>query len=642
MKLIAFIVLYIASLLAAPSLSWLVVACGAALWLALGGGAGTLRLAYLTLPRDVIALLRYLRLRYFLYHMRRGDQSVADVFDKNMNYFPDKTALIHEGRAVTFRQLGEEAARVAHVLSGAGLGAGDTLALFMCNRPQFVATWLGASKAGVRTALINTNLRDAALLHCVTVAGARALVAGAELGGFLAPVAAKLPKTKIFIRGFDEQDQESTEYTDMAPLLRKAPTAWTQPNKMHFEDVLLYIFTSGTTGLPKAAIITNARYMFFCAGTHFMTNMKSEDIIYNPLPLYHTAGGMVGMGQVLVFRCTAVTRSRFSASRYWAECEEHACTVAQYVGELCRYLLKQPANTRHQVRLMFGNGVRAEVWTDFTSRFNIPVVAEFYGATESNANIVNFEGKPGACGFLSVLFPWALPIKLIRVDPATGQPVRGPDGLCVRCEPGETGEFVGRIKRHDPLSDFYGYAGNKKETDKKVVKDVFSKGDQGFLSGDLLTMDELGYVFFKDRTGDTFRWRGENVSTQEVEGAVMRAAEGRDAVVFGVTVPGCEGKAGMAVLVGGAELPLGDLRRRLTEALPPYAVPVFLRLGAAIDATGTFKLKKKDLQTDGYEYLFNKTDAEIDGENCYFLTKDGYQKLNHRLLDDIQKGCAGL
>ncbi|KAB7496745.1 Long-chain fatty acid transport protein 1 [Armadillidium nasatum] len=268
---------------------------------------------------------------------------------------------------------------------------------------------------------------------------------------------------------------------------------------------------------------------------------------------------------------------------------------------------------------MFGNGVRPQIWNEFTERFNMPRIAEFYGATEGIANIMNIEGKPGACGFLSVLFPMFYPARLIRVDPETGEAIRDSRGLCIVCKPGEPGEFVGKI-RDTPLGDFHGYA-DKKASEKKVIHDVFQKGDSAFASGDILEMDEFGYVYFKDRMGDTFRWRGENVSTTEVEGVVSMVAKHKDAVVYGVEVPNTEGRAGMAAIVDPEKEVDMD---KLSKELPTYLAR-------------TFKLKKVALLKEG----FNPQEIK---DQIYFLDakKKAYVPLTEELYKKIMDGKAGL
>jgi solute carrier family 27 fatty acid transporter 1/4 len=307
--------------------------------------------------------------------------------------------------------------------------------------------------------------------------------------------------------------------------------------------------------------------------------------------------------------------------------------AAQYIGEICRYLLsapESPEEKKHNVQLMFGNGLRPQIWDLFVRRFNIKRIGEFYGATEGNSSVVNIDGRHGAVGFTSVLFPFVYPVRLIKVNEATGQVARDGNGLCVLCKPGEPGEFIGKIVKNHPSRGFDGYV-DKKATEKKIVHDVMSKGDMWFRSGDLLTMDELGWMYFVDRMGDTFRWRGENVSTNEVEAVLSNVLQQQDTIVYGVEVPGVEGRAGMAAIVApSGGLDLNSFLAAVKKQLPSYATPIFLRLVQHLDLTGTFKLKKIALQQEGYN-------PNVVRDQMFFLdaVKGAYRQLDNCLYNDI-------
>lgn len=278
--------------------------------------------------------------------------------------------------------------------------------------------------------------------------------------------------------------------------------------------------------------------MFIAIGCTEMLGLKKKDIIYNALPLYHTAGGMVGVGNVLLRGLTMAMRAKFSASNFWADCIRYKCTVAQYIGELCRYLLsapQRPEDTQHNIRMMFGNGLRPQIWKEFVSRFAIPQIGELYGSTEGNSNLVNIDSQVGAVGFVPRYAAKFYPVTLVRCDENTGEPIRDTRGFCSRCEPGQVGVFVGQINPKRAVSAFSGYA-DEKASRKKVLRNVFVEGDAYFDSGDILVMDILGYFYFKDRLGDTFRWRGENVATSEVEAVISNVVSLQDCVVYGVDV----------------------------------------------------------------------------------------------------------
>lgn len=270
---------------------------------------------------------------------------------------------------------------------------------------------------------------------------------------------------------------------------------------------------------------------------------------------------------------------------------------------MCRYCLSTPGqqtDSSHNLRLVFGNGLRPQIWPQFVKRFNIPRVAEFYGATEGNANIVNVDNTVGSIGFVSRILPQVYPISIIKADPDSGEPIRGKNGLCQECKPNEPGVFVGKITAN-PSRSFLGYV-DKKASEKKVIRDVFKKGDSAFLSGDILIADERGNLFFVDRTGDTFRWKGENCSTSEIEAQVSNEAGYRDCVMYGVEIPNVEGRAGMATIADPERsLDLKALGDSLRKSLPSYARPQFIRILEKIDMTGTCKLKKVDLQKEGFD-----------------------------------------
>lgn len=290
--------------------------------------------------------------------------------------------------------------------------------------------------------------------------------------------------------------------------------------------------------MPKAAIITHLRFFFMVSGCFQMFSLTADDIIYNTLPLYHTAGGMLGVGIVVLYGTTMALRKKFSASNFWTDCIKYNCTVAQYIGELCRFLLltpEKPEDKMHKVKLMFGNGLRSTIWPQFANRFNIKNIGEAYGATESNTNLANIDNTIGAVGFVPPAFKFIYPVKLIKCDEETGEPIRNENGFCIPCECGEAGVFIGKITPNHASRSFAGYA-DKAASEKKILRDAFKKGDMYFNSSDILAMDIFGSYYFKDRTGDTYRWRGENVSTSEVEGTIMRVAGLSDCVVYGVDV----------------------------------------------------------------------------------------------------------
>nr|XP_056714202.1 long-chain fatty acid transport protein 1 [Euleptes europaea] len=602
------------------------------------GGWRFLRIVFKTALRDLLGLLVLIQVKYELNRHRKANANVPKIFQNMVRRHPDKVALIYESTddKWTFRRLDEFSNGVANFFSQQGFLPGDVIAIFMESRPEFVGLWLGMAKVGIEAALINFNLRLDSLLYCVKTSGAKALIFGWELSAAVAEVNGMLGKNMVkFCSGDMSSESVPSDTKHLDPLLAqasKSPPAQVSPKRL--DDRLFYIYTSGTTGMPKAAIVVHSRYYRIAAFGYYAYRMTPDDIIYNCLPLYHSAGNIMGVGQCLMHGLTVVIRKKFSASRFWDDCVKYKCTIIQYIGEICRYLLNQPvreAEMQHRVRLAIGNGLRPTIWEDFTQRFRIKQIGEFYGATECNCSIANLDGKVGACGFNSRILPNVYPIRLVKVNEETMELIRGSNGLCITCGPGEPGLLVGRINQEDPLRRFDGYV-NENATNKKIAYNVFKKGDQAYLSGDVLVMDDLGYMYFKDRSGDTFRWRGENVSTTEVEGIISHIISKTDVAVYGVEVPGVEGKAGMAAIADPeAKLNPNVLYQEMQKGLPPYARPIFLRLLPQVDTTGTFKIQKTRLQRESY-------DPHQTSDRLYFLdVKLGkYLPLDESTFERIQ------
>uniref|UniRef100_A0A8B9J522 Arachidonate--CoA ligase n=1 Tax=Astyanax mexicanus TaxID=7994 RepID=A0A8B9J522_ASTMX len=611
------------------------------------GGWKYLYVAVRTAKRDLNGLCVLLRVKLALWRHVRNGNTIPSIFAQTVKRHPNKPALVYEatGETWTFSELDQLCNAVAHWALSQGWTSGDVVALFMESRPLQVALWLGLAKIGVEAALINFNLRRDSLLHCLGVSGARALVFGAELADAVSEVNSALSTSTIrFSTGDLKPDVMSVlDAKPLDPILAASPRhppPCTHSKGFNGEYRLFYIYTSGTTGLPKAAIVVHSRYFRIAAFGYFSFRMQSDDIIYDCLPLYHSAGNIMGVGQCVIHGLTVVVKKKFSASRFWDDCIKYNCTVVQYIGEICRYLLSQPVRPSergHRVRLAVGNGLRPSVWEAFTERFGIKQIGEFYGATECNCSIANMDGKVGACGFNSRILPNVYPIRLVKVDEETMELVRNKEGLCVPCRPGEPGLLVGKINQQDPLRRFDGYA-NQEATRKKIAHNVFKPNDSAYLSGDVLVMDELGYMYFRDRSGDTFRWKGENVSTTEVEGTLSGLLGQTDVAVYGVSVPGVEGKAGMAAIADTTGSFNGEsFLREVQKALPPYARPVFLRISPHVDTTGTFKIQKTRLQKEGY-------DPRITADQIYFLNSRAgrYEVVNEELFSALEGGRVSL
>lgn len=576
------------------------------LWLLLGGGH-TLYLIWATGKRDTQVVTRFIHLLWVNFKAKWRNQTVGDLFLKTAERLPDKVmiTLCHEEGEdkMTFREVKEMSCRVARYFLDQGYKKGEVVALVMENRVDYCCYWIGLSMIGVIPALVNSNLRQQSLLHTINVAKARAVIFSSELTSAVLELESSLASQlgqQISLLCADNTKEAVSIHSDIWAM----PSTPIEEKMVNYNDSLFYIYTSGTTGLPKAAIITHSRYLFASYCLFCMGLAKQEDVLYSALPMYHTAGAAVCFGNILTEGLSLVARRKFSASHFWKDCTNHGVTCAQYIGEIARYLYATPEcpeEKRHSVRMMFGNGLRPQIWQKFVDRFNIKQINEFYGSTEGNCSVGNFSNKVGAVGFVSVLFPFLLPLGLVKVDEDTREPIRDPvTGLCVPCEFGESGELVGKIERGHPVRDFQGYA-DKEATKKKVMKDVWRKGDLCFRSGDILMMDSLGWLYFKDRAGDTFRWKGENVSTMEVEATVSAVVGLRDCVVYGVEIPGTEGRAGMVAIPDPErKVEVSKLYEGLADKLPAYARPIFVRLVDKIDVTATYKLKKRDLQSQGF------------------------------------------
>jgi fatty-acyl-CoA synthase len=546
--------------------------------------------------------------------LRAGNPyTVADRLEERARKSGGGTAILFEAERWTFDEWNGAANRVAWWGADQGIGRGEVVALLMENRPEFVASWMGLAKLGAVIALINTNLTGKALRHAFAAASARHLIVGSECLDRLATTADDLASPlRVWIARDPHGSARPIAWPSGAEDLDAALAEMTPANPPRAfrdgvvtGDDLFYIYTSGTTGLPKAARFSHLR--FFATGdlAAWAMRLRRTDVHYCALPLYHSAGGVMQVGAALYAGATLALRRKFSARAFWDDVREYDVTHFQYIGEICRYLVNQPprADDRdHRLHTMIGNGLRADVWAAFQERFGVANVIEFYGATEGNAPIVNFENKVGSVG--------RYPIKamsnarLIRYDLDADEPVRGADGLCVECATGEIGELLGKIPDSADVAQgrFEGYT-SKEATDKKVLHDVFARGDAWFRSGDLLRQDDEGFYYFVDRIGDTFRWKGENVSTQEVAEAIA-AYPGLELVnVYGVAVPGQDGRAGAAALLLASGTAFAGARfyEHVDRTLPRYAAPLFVRLLPEMEVTGTFKLRKVTLQEEGFD-----------------------------------------
>jgi fatty-acyl-CoA synthase len=550
----------------------------------------------------------------------------------------DAPALLSAQESLTYRALDQRANRYARWALGQNLVKGEAVCLVMPNRPEYLAIWLGITKVGAVVSLINTNLRGVALAHCLDIVKPQHIIVAAELcnevRAALAPMASR---PKIWSHGSDDffridRAIEKLSGERLTEAERRGVT---------IADRALHIYTSGTSGLPKAANVSHHRLMqwsFWFAG---LMNSGPDDRMYDCLPLYHSVGGVVATGAVLVRGGAVVIRDKFSVREFWDDVVNWDCTLFQYIGELCRYLAnapEQPREKQHRLRLCCGNGLRADVWQKFQDRFAIPKILEFYAATEGNVSLYNVEGKVGAIGRVPSFLAHRFPLALVKSDLATQEPIRDESGLCMRCATGEAGEAIGRI--HDggahAAAAFEGYT-DAAASQKKILRDVFERGDAWYRTGDLMRADAGGYFYFVDRIGDTFRWKGENVATSEVAAAITAFTGITEATVYGVPVAGTEGAAGMAALVADGTLDLPELRKHLARVLPTYARPRFLRIQDRIAVTATFKHQKNELMREGF-------DPAATDDAIYFddPSQQAYVRLDGALFERIKVGAVRL
>ena len=564
------------------------------------------------------------------------------LMDSLAERFGSAPALASPAVTLSYRALSQTASRYARWAAAQGWGrGGQSVCLLMDNCPDYLAIWLGLTRAGVTVALLNTHLTGPLLAHSIRVASPTAIIAGPGFADPVRALSAELPQVACWGHGtggsgLQRIDQAIADYAgDPVPEAEMPLPA--------LADRALYIYTSGTTGLPKAAVVSHHRLMQWSYWFSGLMDITPADRLYDCLPMYHSVGGVVATGATLVGGGTVVLRERFSASRFWQDVAEERCTIFQYIGELCRYLLASPPpsageETAHGLRLACGNGLRASVWQAFQERFRIPQILEYYAATEGTFSLYNCEGRPGSIGRIPPFLSHRYPVALVRSDPATGLPVRDAAGRCVRSAPNEAGEAIGRIAEGESKAGarFEGYA-DSDATRAKVLRDVFAPGDAWYRTGDLMTRDEEGFFYFHDRIGDTFRWKGENVSTTEVASALESCRGVTGVAVYGVSVPHAEGRAGMAALVVNGDFDLATFRQQASALLPIYARPLFLRIVAALDLTGTFKVTVKELLAQGY-------DPDRVADPLYFdSVRDGrYERLDAPQYQRIIQGLERL
>lgn len=541
---------------------------------------------------------------------RNPNRTIRDLFEDLASRFGERTAMLSARELLTYAELNARANQVARWARANGIRKGDVVSLLMPNRPTYVAVWLGLSKIGAITALLNTNLMRLTLSHCINSVRSKMVIVDAALLETFETAREHLAAgTQCFLFGETNavlpQGMQQMD-ADLADSDRSNFAA-DERVPLTITDHCLYIYTSGTTGMPKAANVNHYRVQLAMLGYAGIVGARETDRMYICLPMYHTVGGLCATGAMLMTGGSCFIREKFSARDFWSEIIEHDCTMFAYIGELCRYLLAlppAPIDRAHRIRKCFGNGLRPDIFEAFRDRFGLKHIIEFYAATEGNVTLFNFDSKPGAVGRLPKWMELRFVVKIVRFSVETQEPLRDPAGYCIECGPDEIGEAIGQILEDPtkPAARFDGYA-DETASEKKIIRNVFAPGDAWFRSGDLMRKDRQGYFYFIDRVGDTFRWKGENVSTTEVAESISGYPGIREATIYGVKVGSMDGRAGMAALVVDnlSDFDFRGFSAYTAAHLPEYARPRFLRFQDHLEMTSTFKTRKLELIDEGFD-----------------------------------------
>ena len=595
---------------------------------------------------DIFGDLRVIGEKLFVPMPKTTDVgSLSLLAEKNAEAYPNRVALISDEETETWTELNQRANCVAQTLRSQGVKKGHTVALLMENRSEFVAQVLALNKLGAISALINTNLTKQSLVHCINVVGSKKIIFGEELSDSVDEIKTNLslesPNDFFFV-----PDKKAIDCPNWAFLLESEKKKEGSVEPINSSGVTIgstafYIFTSGTTGLPKAANVSHRRFLLAAGmSAKYLLRIKEEDRMYNCLPLYHGTGLMIGLGAAVTVGASSVLKRKLSVSQFWSDIKKTNSTCFVYIGEFIRYLMAAEPSSMDRdngIKSVVGNGLRPDIWMDFKKRFKIDRIGEFYGASEGNGGFANVFNKDCTVGL-----PTA-PSKIIPYDVEKDEIVRGPDGFCEEMPEGSAGLLVIEVTEK---SQFEGYT-NAEATEKKILRDVFQKGDEYFNTGDLMKTVDVGFGYFQphfqfvDRIGDTFRWKGENVSTNEV-GEIINQTEGIEfANVYGVEIPGTEGKAGMAAIVldkGLVEpdIALSKLFATVNENLPVYARPVFFRILRDLPTTSTHKMQKNKLKSEAFNVREISEPVFVKKPN-----QNEYSRLDYDFYSMIMEGKAG-
>ncbi|HEX5841710.1 MAG TPA: long-chain-acyl-CoA synthetase, partial [Pseudomonas sp.] len=517
---------------------------------------------------------------------------------------PDRPALLDESRSLSYAQFNAWANRLAWAFKAEGVRHGSVVAVMLENRLELLAILAALSKLGAVGALVNTTQRGKVLAHSLNLVKPGFMLIGEELLTAFAEVAEQLdnPQTPRYWVA----DQDCLEDAGQAPdgwtnlmQLARSQASDNPPDsaKVQMKDPCFLIYTSGTTGLPKASIMSHGKWIKAYGGFgHSGLTLGTQDVLYLTLPCYHNNAVTVCWSAAIAGGAAIALRRKFSTSTFWPDVQRYQATCFGYIGELCRYLLNQPetpAEKNNSLRCMIGNGLRPSIWAEFKARFGVEQITEFYASSEGNIGFTNVFNFDNTVGFSPATYA------IVRYDLENDCAMRTAKGFLQKADKGEPGLLISEISAKWP---FDGYTDPAK-SEAAILRNVFKKGDAWFNTGDLMRDIGCKHAQFVDRLGDTFRWKGENVSTTEVENALGAFPGVEDAVVYGVEIPGTNGRCGMAALRlrEGATLDGNALAAHLDSELPVYAAPLFIRLLGEVETTGTFKYKKADLKQAAYD-----------------------------------------
>jgi citronellyl-CoA synthetase len=570
-----------------------------------------------------------------LYHINTissdTEVSLGDFFLKTVQKYPNNKLLYNNDNSWTYKEFNEWINRLANYLLSLGFKKGDTAVIHLENRPEVLALSMALAKIGGVASLLNSSQRNKPLIHSIHLSKPKLVLVGAELMDSYIEIQDEVnfPKDQVLVVPH-EGNTEKFPFKDFDILAQSFSASEPKLDfKIKAKDICMLVFTSGTTGLPKAAVISHARWIkAYCGFGLVLVQLEPTDIMYVPLPFYHSTAMMVCWTSVIAGGAAMVLKKKFSIRDFWPDIKKYNVTALGYVGELCKYLLNEPVHAlekNNTLTKIVGNGMRPGIWMQFKDRFGIEKVGEFYASSEGNLAFFNIFNLNCTMGY--TVNDYAI----VEYDRENETPIFDKNGFMQKVKKGGTGLLLGEINEKYP---FDGYT-EKDKTEKVIMRNVLKKGDAFFNTGDLVHYMGFKHTQFVDRLGDTYRWKGENVSTTEVEGIMGRFPGIAEAIVYGVEIPNNSGRAGMAKLIlseSSKGIDFAGLYEFMKKEMPPFAIPLFLRISDTTNTTSTMKYLKGPLKTEGY-------DCDKTSDSIYFLMPDKvYTKITPEIRDNINKG----